>query len=107
VQDINTVYATDIMALRDLLGSTGIEYFYMSSLRFAPRPTCRSSAPLYVPPSSYKREGTRQVRLRPNLDSDSQLSSFHSNPTYSGVGYYTPAARTTLNSRVFMCSVIA
>jgi hypothetical protein len=46
-----------------------------------------------------------KTNLRPNLDS--QLPSFHSNPTHSGVGYYAPAARTTLNSRVFMCSVIA
>jgi hypothetical protein len=26
---------------------------------------------------------------------------------HSGVGYYAPAARTTLNPRVYMCSVIA
>jgi hypothetical protein len=49
-QDINTIYATDILALRNLLGSTGIGYFYMSSLRFAPGPTCRGPTPLYVPP---------------------------------------------------------
>jgi hypothetical protein len=42
---------------------------------------------------------------RPNLDS--QFLSFGNNPTHSGVGYYAPAAQTTLNSRVFMCSVIA
>jgi hypothetical protein len=51
---------------------------------------------------------TRQARwdrLRPNLDS--QFSSFHSNPTYNGVGCYAPAARTTLNSRVFMCLMFA
>jgi hypothetical protein len=36
-----------------------------------------------------------------NLD-----SSFHINPTHSGVGYYAPAARTTLNPRVSMCSMI-
>jgi hypothetical protein len=34
-------------------------------------------------------------------------SSFHNNPTHSGVGYYAPAAQTTLNPRVFMCLVIA
>jgi hypothetical protein len=33
--------------------------------------------------------------------------SFHINPSYSGVGYYAPAARTTLNLCVFMFSVIA
>jgi hypothetical protein len=50
--------ATDIMALGDLLGDTGIGYFYMYSLRFTPGPTCRGPASLYVPPLSYKREGT-------------------------------------------------
>jgi hypothetical protein len=49
-RDINTIWTTDIMALGDLLGDTSIEYFYMYSLRFAPGPTCRGSAPLYVPP---------------------------------------------------------
>jgi hypothetical protein len=49
-QDINTIWTTDIMALEDLLGDTGIGYFYMYSLCFAPGPTCRSSAPLCVPP---------------------------------------------------------
>jgi hypothetical protein len=48
-RDINTIWATDIMALEDLLGDTGIGYFYMYSLRFAPGPTCRGPAPLYVP----------------------------------------------------------
>jgi hypothetical protein len=53
------------MALEDLLGDTGIGYFYMYSLRFAPRPTCRGSTPLYVPPLSYKREGTRRYKADP------------------------------------------
>jgi hypothetical protein len=78
-RDINTICTTDIMALGDLLGDTGIGYFYMYSLCFAPGPTCRGSASLYVPPLSYKREGTR-------------------------VGYYTPVAQTTLNPCVFLCS---
>jgi hypothetical protein len=50
---------------------------------------------------------TKEGSFRPSLDLDSQLSSFHSNPTHSGVGYYAPAARTTLNPHVFVCSVIA
>jgi hypothetical protein len=76
-------------------------------------PTCRGSVPLYTPPLTIKGEacnvtkGGRTSSLRPNLDKDSQLSSFHINSTHSGVGYYAPAARTTLNPRVFMCSVIA
>jgi hypothetical protein len=46
-----------------------------------------------TPLFSYKRggmqhyKGTDSDTVRPNLDLDSQLSSFHSNPTYSGVGY--------------------
>jgi hypothetical protein len=64
-------------------------------------------------PLSYKRGGMQRYnggggeKEGPNLDRDSQLSSLHSNPIHSGVGYYAPAARTTLNPRVFMCSVIA
>jgi hypothetical protein len=73
------MYTTDMMALGDLLGDTGIGYFYMYSLRFAPGPTCWGPAPLYVPPLSYKREGTRcykEETLRPNLGSSSlRLSS--------------------------------
>jgi hypothetical protein len=53
------------MALGDLLGDTGIVYFYMYSLRFAPGPTCRGSTPLCVPPLSYKREGTRLYKADP------------------------------------------
>jgi hypothetical protein len=49
-RDINTIWTTDIMALGDLLDDIGIGYFYMYSLRFAPGPTCRGSALLYVPP---------------------------------------------------------
>jgi hypothetical protein len=57
-------------------------------------------------PLSYKRGGMQRYNTS-SIDSDSQLLSFHDNPTHSGVGYYAPAARTTLNSRVFMCLVIA
>jgi hypothetical protein len=73
------------------------------SICYVTGPTCRGSVSLYVPPLSYKREGTRHT----HTNSDSEHSSFHSNPTHSGVGYYAPAARTTLNPHVFMCSVIA
>jgi hypothetical protein len=76
-----------------------------------PGPTCRGSAPLYVPPLSYKRGGMQRHTggdpgslrsTQANLDS--QLSSSHSNTTHSGVGYYAPAARTTLNLCVLGCS---
>jgi hypothetical protein len=78
---------------------------------YVPGPTCQGSVALYMPPLSIKGEAfnvtKRTSSLRQNLDRDSKLSSLHTNPTHSGVGYYAPAARTTLNPRVFMCSAIA
>jgi hypothetical protein len=85
------------MALGDLLGDTGIGYFYMYSLRFAPGPTCRGSASLYVPPLGYKREGTQRYKaasLRSNSDPQTHkfIQALKLNTTHSGVGYYAPAA---------------
>jgi hypothetical protein len=79
------------------------------SFHFAPRPTCRGSVPLYVPPLSYKREGTRRYKaasLRPNIDTQTHkfIQALKLNTSHSGVGYYAPAARTTLNPCVFLCS---
>jgi hypothetical protein len=68
-------------------------------IHFVPRPTCRGSVPLCMPPFSYKRGGMRRYNT-----SSLRLSSFHSNPTHSGVRCYAPAARTTLNPCVFLCS---
>jgi hypothetical protein len=111
LRDINTIWTTDIMPLGYLLGDTGIGYFYMYSLRFAPRLTCQGSAPLYVPPLSYKREGTRRYKGDPtwaqaHLDSRAHkfIQALKLNTLHSGVGYYAPAARTTLNPCVFLCS---
>jgi hypothetical protein len=70
-------------------------------IHFVPGPTCRGSVPLCMPSFSYKRGGMRRYKT-----SSFRLSSFHSNPTHSGVGCYAPAARTTLNPRVFLCSSI-
>jgi hypothetical protein len=78
------------------------------SICYVSGPTCRGSESLVHVPLSYKRGGMQRYKGRtfgPNLDS--QFSSFHSNPTYSGVGCYAPATRTTLNSRVFMCLMFA
>jgi hypothetical protein len=67
-----------------------------SYIRYVLGPTCQGSVLLYMSPFSYKRGGMQRYntssifRLRLNLDS--QFSSFHSNPTYSGVGCYAPAA---------------
>jgi hypothetical protein len=60
-------------------------------------------------PLSYKRGGMHLTKgaLLDQAWADSERSSFHSNPTHSGVGYYAPAARTTLNPLEFMCLVIA
>jgi hypothetical protein len=71
---INTVGATDIMALGIHPGITSISCF----LPFVPGPTCRGSLSLYVPPLSYKREGTQRCkvgRLRPNLGSHTHSNS--------------------------------
>jgi hypothetical protein len=91
-RDINTIWTTDIMALGDFLGDTSIGYFHMYSLRFAPGPTCRGSASLYVPPLSYKREGTQHYKagtLRPNLGSDTLRLSDSQVHTSSQAQYIT------------------
>jgi hypothetical protein len=56
------------------------------------------------PPSAIKGEACDVTRLRPN--SRQTLSSSYklpSNTSHSGVGYYAPAARTTLNPHVLSC----
>jgi hypothetical protein len=75
----------------------------MYSFHYAPGPTCRGSASLYVPPLSYKREGTQrykadsqtlrhtQLRLSSCLDSQA-LRLTHSIHTHSGVGFYALVA---------------
>jgi hypothetical protein len=50
------------------------------SLCFAPGPACRGSAPLYVPPFSYKRGDTQRYNtdtLRPSSGSQVHTSSMH------------------------------
>jgi hypothetical protein len=47
--------------------------------RFVPRPTCRGSVSLYVPPLNYKREGT----LRYNTDTHSLRLSDPSHPRHN------------------------
>jgi hypothetical protein len=37
----------------------------VTSLHFAPGPTCWGSVSLYVPPLSYKREGTQRYKVDP------------------------------------------
>jgi hypothetical protein len=69
---------------------------------YVPGPTCRGPVPLCIPPSAIKGEAcdvthTRNLRLA----SSYKLSS---NTSHSGVGYYAPAAQTTLNPCVFLCS---
>jgi hypothetical protein len=61
-----------------------------------PSPLCA------CPPSTIKGEAC-DVTYTPNLR-QTLTSSYKppSNTTHSGVGYYAPAARTTLNPRVFL-----
>jgi hypothetical protein len=60
---------------------------------------------LVCAPLSYKREGT-QSSLRSNIDSQTHkfIQALKLNTAHSGVGHYAPAARTTLNPCVFLCS---
>jgi hypothetical protein len=65
----------------------------VTSFHFAPGSTCRDSVSLYVPPLSYKREGTRRYKAGSLRLSDSQVhTSSQDQYTDSGVGYYAPAA---------------
>jgi hypothetical protein len=80
-------------------------------IRYVLGPTCQGSAPLYVPPLSYKRGGTQRYKRRlkltkTHLDSHTHkfIQALKLNTAHSGVGYYAPAARTTLNPCVFLCS---
>jgi hypothetical protein len=74
---------------------------------YVPGPTCRGSVPLCIPPFNYKRGGMRRYTqaqaFRPNLSLTSSYK-LSSNTSHSGVGCYAPAARTTLNPCVFLCS---
>jgi hypothetical protein len=75
-------------------------------IRFVPGPACWGSAPLYVPPLSYKRGGTQRYKAETHLDSQTHkfIQALKLNTSHGGVGYYAPAARTTLNPCVFLCS---
>jgi hypothetical protein len=64
-------------------------------------------SPFVHAPFSYKRGGIRRYKeeaLRPSFRR-TLISSYKlpSNTSHSGVGYYAPAARTTLNPRVLSC----
>jgi hypothetical protein len=59
------------------------------------------------PPWTIKGEACNVRGLRHKSFRFTHNSSFHNNPTHSGVGYYAPATRTTLNPHVFMCLMIA
>jgi hypothetical protein len=63
------------------------------SFHYVPRPTCRGSASLYVPPLNYKREGTQ--RYKDKFTQALKLTGFiHSQYSLHivEVGYYAPAA---------------
>jgi hypothetical protein len=60
-------------------------------------------------PLSYKRGGTQRT-TQAHLDTTQAhkfIQALMLNTSHSGVGYYAPAARTTLNPYVFLCSFIA
>jgi hypothetical protein len=95
---------TQISSVGDekIVSTTGISSSKCYIL-YVPGPTCRGPIPLCIPPFSYKRGGMRRYTHTRNLRlaNSYRLSS---NTTHSGVGYYAPAARTTLNPCVFLSS---
>jgi hypothetical protein len=73
---------------------------------YVPRPTCRGPVLLCMPPFSYKRRGMRSYTHTRNF----RLASSYkpsSNTSHSRVGCYAPAARTTLNPRVFLSTALS
>jgi hypothetical protein len=71
---------------------------------YVPGPTCWGQCLYACPPSAIKGEACNVTRLRPN--SRQTLSSSYklpNNTSHSGVGYYAPTARTTLNPCVLSC----
>jgi hypothetical protein len=97
-----TTQISGVRAYEDYMGMASNS----SILPFVPGPTCRGSKPLYMPPLNYKRGGMRRRQGRRSFRL-THSTSFLNNPTHSGVGYYAPAARTTLSPRVFVCLMIA
>jgi hypothetical protein len=78
-------------------------------IRYVPGPTCRGSVPLYVPPLAIKGEACNVTKGGPQTHLDlAQAHKFTQalklNTSHSGVGYYAPAARTTLNPCMFLSS---
>ena len=70
---------------------------------FCPWAHMSGPSPFVHAPFSYKRGGMRRYTHTHNL----RLASSYkpsSNISHNGVGYYAPAARTTLNPCVFLCS---
>jgi hypothetical protein len=70
-------------------------------------PWARMSGPrtLVRAPLSYKREGTRHYKAdRTYAQAHLDSQALKLNTSHSGVGYYAPAAQTTLNPCVFLCS---
>jgi hypothetical protein len=72
---------------------------------YIPRPACRGSASLCMPPLDYKRRAHNVTRDRlPWRPSDTQRDT-HAIQHTVDVGYYAPATRTTL-TLMFSCSSI-
>jgi hypothetical protein len=70
-----------------------IMYFF----HYAPGLACRGSTSLYVPPLNYKREGTQRYKEQTQSHTQYNLHTVE-------VGYYAPAAWTTIIPRVLVCS---
>jgi hypothetical protein len=95
-RDINTICTTDIMALRDHPGVTGVSYF----LPFCPWAHMSRLSILVRAPLSYKREGTQRYKTSSHTHTHTlrhtytltyaQALKLTDSIQHSGVGYYAP-----------------
>jgi hypothetical protein len=94
-REANATSTTDITTLGEGPDVAGVSYFPP----FCPWARMSGLSTLVRAPLSYKRGGMQRY----NTDPSHRRLKLTSNTTHSGVGYYAPVARTTLNPCVFLC----
>jgi hypothetical protein len=79
------------------------------SFHYAPRPTCRGSASLYVPPLSYKREDTQCYKadqLRRNSSSQAHKFSRRNSDTQYNTQWSMVLCSSGLNHSKLLCALV-
>ena len=102
------VYRTMKRIWQEILNHCNTIRVIFSILYILVGPTCRGPTPVYASPLRYKRETpvrkelkSKQGTWRQRVDSSTNTRAIQLSVD---VGYYAPAARTTLNPRVFLCA---